>query len=177
MPIDPATLKPDSRSPKDLAQAILDHEFTPKSPAFDGVTFREQLEYNADDHYHQSARLLWPLKHLAAGRPLSPFSQRDLSHGLQVLAAYEADSAESRDILAMHATPDMRPRNEYQQQARRGHLIHGRPPEDAQREAQEDMANAAIEINNLKLIERLLRALAAHPDVNVKLIQPRRGRA
>ena len=56
----------------------------------------------------------------------------------------------------MHANPAMRPRNEHQREARRGHLIHGRPPEDAQREAQEDMANAAIEINNLKLIERLL---------------------
>ena len=94
-----------------------------------------------------------------------------------MLAAYEADSAESRDILAMHANPDMRPRNEYQREARRGHLIHGRPPEDAQREAQEDMASAAVEIGNLKRIEKLLRTLARHPDVNVKLIEPWRGRA
>ena len=54
MTTDPHTLKPDSRSPRALAQAILDHPFTPESPAFAGVTFREQLEYNADDHYHQA---------------------------------------------------------------------------------------------------------------------------
>jgi hypothetical protein len=39
------------------------------------------------------------------------------------------------------------------------------------------MATSAVEIGHLNAIDKLLRALARHPDVNVKLIEPWRGRA
>jgi hypothetical protein len=177
MPLDPAKLTPDSRTPQELVALILQHEFSPESPdgVFKRVSFGEQLEYNAHDHVHPAARLLWPLKRLAAGQPLSPFDRIDLSHGLKVIAAYKTDSTDARDRYAMHANPDMRPTNEAQREARRGHRIHGTPTDDAQRQAADEMETSAAEIGNLKLIERLLRIVTAHPNVNVKLIEP--GRA
>jgi len=178
MPIDRASLKPGPRSPQQLAQAILEHEFSPESQEgiFKRVSFGEQLEYNAHDHVHPAARLLWPLKHLAACRQLSPFDRIDFSHGLEVIAAYRQDSTQSRDRYAMHANPDLRPRNEAQAEARQVHLRFGRPDSDSQREAADEMETSAVEIGNLNAIEKLLRTLADHPKVNVKLIERGRGR-
>ena len=159
MPPDPATLKPDPRSPLQLSLAILDHEFSPEGGDFKRVSFREMLEYNADDHGHPAARLLWPLKHLADGQPLSPFDRIDLSHGLEVIAAYKADSTDARDRYAMHSNPDLLPRNEAMREARQVHLRFGRPDTDAQRESADDMETSAVELGNLKAI----RALLSHP--------------
>ena len=60
MPRDPATLKPDPRTPQQLAEAILGHEFSPESQEgiFKRVSFGEQLEYNARGHVHPAGRLL-----------------------------------------------------------------------------------------------------------------------
>jgi hypothetical protein len=174
MPIDADSLKQDSRSPQQLAQAILNHEFSPSTTDFVGVAFREQLQYNAEQTRHPAALLFSPLIELAEGRPLSPQAKLNLAHGLQVTDAYRQDSTRSRDIYVMHANPDLRPRNAYQRQAHRAHVIHGRPSSDAQREAQEDMATSVVEIGNLNAIEKLLRALASHPEVKVKLIEPGR---
>jgi hypothetical protein len=74
--------------------------------------------------------------------------------------------------LAIHANPELAPRNAAQKMACRTHLRFGRPTEDTQREAQEDMATSVVEIGNLKSIERLLRTLARHLGVNVRLIEP-----
>ena len=92
-----------------------------------------------------------------------------------MLAAYRQDAIGSRDRAAVHANPDLPARNAVQAEARRAHIIFGRPTEDAQRDAHHDMTDAAIEVENLRLIERLLRTLAAHPAVNVRLIEPRRA--
>jgi hypothetical protein len=177
MPPDPAGLKPDPRTPEQLAQAILEHEFSPESQmgVFKRVSFGEQLEYNAAQETHPAALLLASLQILAQGRSLSPQDKLDVSHGLEVIAAYREDSTRSRDMYAMHANPDRIPGNEEQEMACRTHEIYGRPDSDAQREAQEDMATSAVEIGNLKSLERLLRTLAAHPKVNVKLIEPGRS--
>ena len=175
MPIDPASLQPELPSPIELAQTILDHDFSPHTERFLGTNVREQLLYNAADDHHPAARLLAPLIQLADGLPLTPLGKRDLAHGLEVLAAYRQDSMRVRDRAAVHANPDVRPRNAAQAEARRAHGIFGRPTEDAQRDAHHDMTGAAIEIGNLKLIEKLLCTLAMHPEVNVRLIEP--GRA
>lgn len=177
MPVDPAKLTPDDRTPQALAKAILEHEFSPESQdgIFQRVSFREQMEYNAHDHGHPAARLLWPLKYLADGRPLTPFARTDFSHGLEVIAAYRADSTDARDRYAIHANPDLHPCNAAQREARQVHRRFGRPDTDARREAADEMETSAVEIGNLKLIEKLLRVLADHRDVNIKLIEP--GRA
>jgi hypothetical protein len=173
VPTDPASSNADDPSPQQLAQAILDHPFSPESSYFLGTTFREELQYHHQGKLRYLApRLYWPLHALEQGRALSPFEQGEFSHALEVLDAYREASTRSRNILAMHANPDMRPKNEHQNEARRGHRIHGSPTDDAQREAQEDMATSVVEIGNLNAIQKLLHALARHPDVNVKLIDP-----
>jgi hypothetical protein len=118
-----------------------------------------------------------PLQILAQGHPLSPRSKLALSQGVKVIAAYREDSTRARDIYAMHANPDRTPRNEPQEMACHTHHVYGRPTEADQRAAADDMEVSVVEIGNLKSIERLLRILVRHPDINVKLIDPgRRGR-
>jgi hypothetical protein len=152
----------DSPSPQELAQTILDHEFTPENGAIASASFREQLLSDADDPRHPAAKLLAPLIELADGFELSPLGRRDLAHALEITAAYKADSARWRDMLAARASSG---------------LPHCPTTDDGRRAAQDEMASFAVEIGNLSAIEKLLRALAAHPGVQVKLIEPGRGRA
>src|SRR5437667_8235488 len=114
MPPDSASPKPDSRSPRELASAILQHEFTPGCEDFPGKSFREQLLDNAEDGNPQAQRLFSPLNALAGGLPLDLRHQRGLTRALQVIAAYRDDSIQLRDIAAIHANPDLLPKNEAQ---------------------------------------------------------------
>ncbi len=133
MPIEPDKFKRDSRSPRELASAILQHEFTPGCEDFPGKTFREQLLDNAEDGNPQAQRLFSPLNALANGVSLDLRHQRGLTRALQVIAAYREDSRQLRDIAAMHANPDLLPKNDNQEVARRAHTVHGRPPPEEQR--------------------------------------------
>ncbi len=130
MLIRPTTPKHDSRSLQQLAQAILDHEFTPRegdSLYQCSMTFREQLLYafGTEEEMPYSRQLLWPLKALAEGIPLDRQGKHDLGHALEVIDAYRRDSS---DLLAI--------------------------------DAHEGVATSEVEISNLASIETLVRALA-----------------
>src|SRR5262249_43308135 len=109
MPIDSNKLKQDPRSLQELAQAILDHLFTPRhgdSPSACSMTFREQLLYDfgTAEEMPYARLLLWPLKALADGVRLDWQRQHDLGHALEVIVAYRQ---ESRDLLAIDAYEGM----------------------------------------------------------------------
>jgi hypothetical protein len=137
MPIQSTTLKHDSRSVRQLAQAILDHEFTPREsdcPYDCSMTFREQLLYafGTDEEMPYSRQVLWPLKALADGIALDRQRKHDLSHALQVIAAYRQDSTELLGIAAY-----------------------------------EEAATSQAEISNLASIETLARVLALKLNITL----------
>ncbi len=137
MPIQPTTFTHDVRSLQELAQAILDHEFTPRegdSPYHCSMKFREQLLYafGTDEEMPYSRQLLWPLKALAEGIPLDRQRKHDLAHALEVIDAYRRDST---DLLTI--------------------------------DAHEDVATSAAEISNLASIETLVRALAHKLNISL----------
>ena len=93
---------------------------------------------------------------------------------MRVTASYRQYAMQLRDYVAIHANPDLLPKNEAQETAKREQALHGRPPSEGQREAQDDMATFAAMIGNLKAIETLVRALAK--KLGVSLIEPGPGR-
>jgi hypothetical protein len=130
MPSRSTSSKHDSRSAQQLAQAILDHEFTPRqgdSPHHCSMTFREQLLYafGTDEEMPYSRQILWPLKALAEGIPLDRQRKHDLGHALEVIDAYRRDSS---GLLSI--------------------------------DAHEGATTSQVEISNLASIETLLRILA-----------------
>jgi hypothetical protein len=130
MPTQPGTRKRDSRSAQQLAQAILDHEFTPRASdsLYDcSMTFREQLLYafGTDEEMPYSRHILWPLKALAEGLLLDRRHKHDLGHALEVIDAYRRDSS---GLLTI--------------------------------DTYEGATTSQVEISNLASIETLVRALA-----------------
>ena len=172
MPIDPEKLKQDPRSPQELAKAILDHELTPSGQRSSRMTFREQLlcDYGGEEEKKYGRDLLWALKAVEDNLAVSVRHRRSLSHGLQLVDAYRRESTAFRDMAEIEANPDMPPKNRVQQSAKRKHVPEGPHAEKLERAAQEQMARNAVEISNLKSIDKLIRALAQ--KLRIALIEP-----
>jgi hypothetical protein len=163
MPVDPKRIKPDNRSPQQLAKAILDHEFTPRVGEIRySTSFREQLLMDYQTDYREVADhgepLVITLKALEEGSPPRPDDKRRLRHALQVIDAYKIGAAEWRDDGAREARD----------------TVAGPHTEALRRAAAESMETRMVEISNLKAIERLVRALAH--NLGVSLVEPGRSK-
>jgi|GEM_PF-5969206 len=163
MPVDPDKYKQDSRSPQELAKAILDHQLTPSGSEPYSVSFREQLliDYGKDHHRKHPvlgkyvSGLVWTLKAWEEGSLPDHLKKRAFSHALQVIDAYKHEAAQSRDDAERDTTG-----------------INGQHAEFHQRAAAEEMESQMVAISNLKSIENLVRTLAG--KLGVSLIEPTR---
>jgi hypothetical protein len=180
VPVDPDKFQHDSRSPQELANAILGHQTVPDRKGRPGTTFGDDLEACVQDMQAErglltdagalrEAFLLEALTDLAEGRRLGKAAKRALAHSLQVIEGYRDLAADDRDTCEMEANPDMPRKNEWQRYERKR---FGQSPQadEARRAAFDDMESFMVEISNLNAIEGLLRALAH--QLGIPLTEP-----
>jgi hypothetical protein len=170
MPIDRDRFKQDPRTPQQLANAILDHEVTPRAGKGYGMTFREQLWADYDTLHQMDhpvlrkwgSGLLLTLKRLEEGVTNSTDreNRRQLSHALDVIQVYRREQAEWRDAARgdTNLVETVQPHENWS----------GLPRDWYQREAADDVETHMVAISNLSSVEKLMRILADKLGISLR---------
>lgn len=154
-------LKPDNRTPQELAKAILDHEVDPKSEKQPSYNFRETLCLNPNEQ--NGHPLLQCLKCIEEGIPLTGQMKKKLAGALKEIDDYRRESMAHNHMLkqGLQGVPQ-------------DFYIRLLKTESQKRAAQDNIGDNAVAINNLNHIEKLMRVLAE--KLGITLIEPTRGK-